>query len=299
MTPESRCIAKDEDGSPGASCAVEASPTDRPLPLLRDDASERRERFLRAILAPGDEREPPRCEDPFDSGGSQEAGELGGMPIEWEMAIREDERKRIAADLHDGLCPELIGVSGVAAAVKRLLEKEGHPLAEKIGSISEAISKAAGHAKRMVHGLDPIVEHGDGLVDALRELATATARAHRIRCGFECRAPLAGLDSAVSQQLFRIAQEAVRNAVRHSEAQWIEVEVSETESELRLVVADDGCGIPQVVEAKGGYGLRGMNYRADLIRACVSIRQREGGGTEVVCRCPKASGPTVGGWPAN
>lgn len=298
MTPESRCIAKDRDGSPGGSGAGEGSPNGRPVPLFRDEDAEKRERFLRAILAARDDRGTSGCEAPLDGGGPQEAGEQGAVPIEWEMAIREDERKRIAADLHDELCPELIGVSGVAAAVKRLLEKEGHPLAEKIGAISEAVSKAAGRAKRMVHGLDPVVEHGDGLVDALRDLAAATARAHRIRCDFACHSPLASLDTAASQQLFRIAQEAVRNAVRHSEAQWIELEVGETASEIRLVVADDGCGIPQALEAKGGYGLRGMNYRAEQIRACLSVRQREGGGTEVVCRCPKA-GPNAGSRPAN
>lgn len=290
MTPPARCSTPGPENSPALSEAVGTGELSRDTGMgPASGQSGERERFLRALMASRTELEPCLpCGEP--GAGPDGEREVGGRSMEAEVAIREDERRRIAADLHDGLCPELISISAMAKAVERLLETEGHALAQQLSAISDALSKASGHARVLVHGLDPVRELGAGLIPALQELVATTSTTHRIRCDLECRSTVSVPDSNGSRQLYRIAQEAIHNAVRHSGARWIELEIAETGSEIRLAIADDGCGVP--AEAGNGYGMRAMQYRADQIGGSLTIQNREGGGTEVVCRWPKPAEPS-------
>lgn len=208
--------------------------------------------------------------------------------LEIEVLRSSDaERRRMAADLHDGICQDLVAVTFVARGMQRQLQKDAHPLAMQVGAIADAVAKAAADTREIARGLDPVVAEGDGLMEALRELAVVTEQRQQIRCRFDCPSQVSIADPVVSGQLFRIAQEAVRNAVGHSGATQIVVALTDAGQEICLAITDDGCGLPPNPDRGTGLGLRGMRYRAGQIHGQLTVRNREQGGTEVLCRAPK------------
>lgn len=195
----------------------------------------------------------------------------------------EAERERVAADLHDGIYQELVAASCAAKGLANQLQKQGSPHASPAGNLADALSQTAAHTRALARGMNPVVAGGYGLVDALEELAQRASQTHPCHCVFTRPQPVPTLDPFTSKQLLLIAQEAVCNAVRHSKGKRIDIELSETGSEVRIAVRDDGCGLPSGAENSPGLGLRAMKYRAGLIQGHLSIEQPEGGGTQVVC----------------
>ena len=129
------------------------------------------------------------------------------------------------------------------------------------------------------------IELGEGLLaSALEQLAVATSASSQIRCEFTFRHPNPVLDSRISMHLYRIAQEAVANAQRHSGAQDIRIALAQENGETALGIEDDGTGLSSEAVHAGGMGLRTMRYRAELIGGKLEIGARPGGGTLVVCR---------------
>ncbi len=208
------------------------------------------------------------------------------------LRIGEEERRRMAADLHDGICQEMVGIQYLAILLLRDLEKVRHPLAGQARRIEEAIIKTTAHSRQLARGLSPVVADGSGLMHALRQLAETTAEARRIRCAFECPTPVAIENPTTANELYRIAQEAILNAVRHAHATRITVRLTQTNDEACLTVADNGPGLPAEVENAPGMGLRVMRYRASLIGGQLVIRPRRRGGTEVICRWEKEGSKT-------
>jgi signal transduction histidine kinase len=126
-------------------------------------------------------------------------------------------------------------------------------------------------------------------MNALLELARQTTGLFRVRCRFHCRKPVQVEDSALAGHLFRIAQEAVNNALKHGKPHMIGIHLRSTRGDLALRITDDGKGIRPVSPRRQGLGLRIMQYRASLLRGTVTVQPRRGGGTEVVCttRCAR------------
>lgn len=207
------------------------------------------------------------------------------------LRISEGERQRFAADLHDGIRQELLGIGLITMELRRELERARDPLAARIREIESLINTAAVHTRDVALGINPVVSHGRGLMNALRDLVTATARKHGVRCAFSCPRPLIVGDSFTANQIFRIAQEALHNAATHAHATRISVRLAERAGEIALSIRDNGCGLPADVAAAPGMGLRVMKYRAGLIQGNITIRARRGRGTEVVCRVPKPARP--------
>jgi PAS domain S-box-containing protein len=207
------------------------------------------------------------------------------------LRITESERQRVAADLHDGICQELVGIAFMLTAVRSDLPKND-PLSHKIKLIAQAITGSADHTRQVARGMSPVVADGSGLSHALRQLAATTARSHRIRCRFECPVPVTFDGPMIANELYRIAQEAIHNAIRHSEAHQITIRLSEHEGESCLAILDNGRGCAVISHESPGMGLRVMRYRASLIGADLTIRPRRQGGTEVVCRVRKPAAET-------
>jgi len=204
------------------------------------------------------------------------------------LRIAEQERLHVASDLlHEGVCQELVGTQLLLSGLRQDLENSGHPQASHARSIEEALLGATDHALEAARGLNPVVAEGNGLMHALEKLAAATQRAGPMRCSLECPAPVWIENQPAANALYRIAQEAIRNAVRHSHAAQITVHLSEGDGEVCLTVQDDGGGLPADVSAQPGMGLPVMRYRAGLLGGQFTIQPREAGGTEVVCRIPK------------
>jgi two-component system sensor kinase FixL len=204
------------------------------------------------------------------------------------LQTTEDERLRVAADLHDGICQELVGIHLLSASLRHNLEKARHPMAAKARQVEDSISAAALHTRHVARGMNPVVEDGNGLMHALRQLTATTAARHRIRCPFECSVPVPIQNPKAATELYRIAQEAILNAVTHGRAKQITVSLAATKAELSLVVKDNGCGLPADVAGSQGMGLRVMKYRANLFGGHLSIGPRKRGGTEVICRIEKS-----------
>ena len=198
------------------------------------------------------------------------------------LRITEAERQRVAADLHDGICQELVGIAFMLTAARRDLPKSD-PLSHKLRLIAQAIIDAANHTRQVARGMSPVVADGGGLMHALRRLATTTAHSRRIRSRFECPVPVTFEGPMIANELYRIAQEAIHNAIRHGEAGQITIRLSEQDGEVCLAILDNGRGCGGISQESPGMGLRVMSYRASLIGAELTIQPRKRGGTAVVC----------------
>lgn len=188
------------------------------------------------------------------------------------LDVSEREQRRIGHDLHDSLCQHL---TSAALAGQVLGDKLRHKNVEEaadcdqlVGIIEDGIDLA----RSLARGLAPVEQDVLGLTAALRELARTTTVRTRIRCTFEDSAADVRLEDAEAvTHLFRIAQEAVNNAVRHSSAQHIRIFLSDTPQGLELRVEDDGVGLPTPPQSSSGMGLRIMRHRSSMIGATCKV----------------------------
>jgi two-component system sensor kinase FixL len=144
-------------------------------------------------------------------------------------------------------------------------------------------------ARELSRGLSPISLESDGLMVALRELAARTKKIFRVDCRFKCKGPVLIPDHNVGIHLYRIAQEAVSNAIKHGKASRIDIGLSRTSERIVLAVSDNGIGMPRKPRKKGGMGLRVMQYRAGVIDASLVGQRQPDGGTTFVCSIKETS----------
>jgi PAS domain S-box-containing protein len=201
------------------------------------------------------------------------------------IASSERERTRIGQDLHDGLAQLLIGVKLLLAALGDKLELAGSPYREDADRAVELVSHAITQTSELAHGLNPIPKRGR-LCDALRQLARQSEQLLGVPCEVVHAETPPSLSDTAATHLYRIAQEAITNAVKHGKATRIEIDCSRVDGRLELTVADNGCGITEAAAERGGLGLHIMNYRARNIGGDLSVLPRVGGGTLVRCRAP-------------
>jgi two-component system CheB/CheR fusion protein len=199
------------------------------------------------------------------------------------LAISEREQRRIGQDLHDGLCQQLTGIAFLVQSLQaRLVSKDNSSSAES-AEIAGLLKDSINQARSLSHGLYPVSPQPTGLMLALAELAANTRSIFNITCEFRCPTPVMFTDTSVATHIYRIAQEAVQNAIRHGKASRIVVNLSPLRSGWRLTVTDNGVGIPAVEKIGSGIGLRTMNHRAHVLGAKFSIARKVGGGTRVGC----------------
>jgi signal transduction histidine kinase len=219
---------------------------------------------------------------------------LERMRLEKEVAeVTERERRRLGHDLHDSLCQHL---TGTALAAQVLRAKLATKLSEDVadaGKLVELIEEGIDLTRSLARGLfSPDLERG-GLAVALEGLAHNTQERTGIACEFHHNDEnrLDSCDSAVLTQFYRIAQEAVANAVKHARPGWIVIELDAADGEMRLNIFDDGVGLEAASETNG-LGLKMMRHGAALIRANFSAARRDPAGTIVSCVLPL--GPRAG-----
>jgi len=191
------------------------------------------------------------------------------------------QQRKIAHELHDGLGQELTGVGFLAKSLAEKLQGgDAEPLA---GRVTEGIGRALEQIRTIAKGVLPVDVDVQGLMNSLTQLAAGIEPVYGIPCRFDCPEPVLMGDAQAAQHLYRIAQEAVTNAVRHAQARQIGITLEPTEEGVRLRVADDGVGLPATGEAAQGSGLRIMKYRAAAIGATLGVERLPEGGTAVVC----------------
>ncbi|MDX1421369.1 MAG: PAS domain S-box protein [Rubricoccaceae bacterium] len=231
------------------------------------------------------------------------------------LRIAEAERRRIGQDLHDGLGQMLTGTALIARGLARHLRADEAEAAGEADEVVRLIKDADTYARALARGLVPVELETGGLDAALERLCANAERLFGITCQFDAQGHPEE-DHRYPEQapthLFRIAQEAVSNAVRHGQARHVRIALARAPSRLRLVVEDDGTGFPGLVRSAGtdrldehtldapggsvsaparptdnrGMGVRIMHYRARILGGVLEIRAGTPGGTVVSCTVP-------------
>jgi two-component system, NarL family, sensor histidine kinase UhpB len=203
------------------------------------------------------------------------------------------EQQRIGHDLHDGLGQELTGISLMLRSFAQRAAREYPSGAPVINEVVDLVNQAVESTRALAHGLSPIILERGGLPAALEQLAASASRTHDISVRF--RKAIAGVlevDSTATHHLYRIAQEAITNAARHSGASTVSVRLSAGARRISLTISDNGCGMPPPPEAArrgDGMGLRIMEYRARMMHARFDILRLRRRGTRIrvtLTRCP-------------
>jgi signal transduction histidine kinase len=213
------------------------------------------------------------------AGNEQRLRELSQEII--DAASREQER--IGHDLHDGLGQELTGIALMLKALQGQLDGRPADLKRSIDEILGLLGHALASTRSIAGGLSPVaVEHG-GLIEALRAMAAQTRQSAGVKIRLTLdRDAVRDLPTPVALHLYRIAQEALSNAIRHSGATQVSLSLGQRAGTLRLAIADNGAGLGARKGGSDGLGLHIMQYRAQLIGARLDMRRPPRGGTAVV-----------------
>ena len=199
------------------------------------------------------------------------------------LEISEREQRRIGQDLHDGLSQRLRGIAYLSHVLAAELGQESLPGAKDARRITQLLGKAILEAHGLARGLFPISLEADGLMTALKELASNIKGIYKISCRLVCPKSVFIADQSVAINLFRIAQEAVQNAIKHGKATRIEIRLAQKGDSVELVVRDNGRGLPKHFEKCRGMGLKIMDYRASMIGAELQVRRSKVGGAWLTC----------------
>ncbi len=202
------------------------------------------------------------------------------------IEISGREQRSIGQDLHDGLGQHLTGIAFLAKVQEQKLKEKALPEAAEAAKIVHLVNEAIHKTRELARGLVPVLSGPHGLVSALQEWAGEVEDFFRIECCFECDDPFSIRDDDVANQLFRIAQEAVHNAIRHGKAKRITIGLRGADEEGVLTIRDDGLGITLERSGHTGMGLRIMDYRARVIGGSLSIDCADECGTLVACAFP-------------
>ncbi len=202
------------------------------------------------------------------------------------MEISEREQRRIGQDLHDGLCQRLTGIALLNRSLERKLAAKSMAEADESARVTELINTGIEEARRVTRGLHPVPDEPVGLMIALRELVDGVQGQGKLACRLDCLATVVIPDRTAATHLYRIAQEALQNAIRHAKASTIIIALQADENSITLTVSDDGCGLPDQRSGRG-LGLEIMDYRARAIGAMVSVRRGEERGTIMTCTLPR------------
>jgi PAS domain S-box-containing protein len=207
------------------------------------------------------------------------------------VQIAQREQTRIGSDLHDGLGQELTGISLMLSGIRARLTQDPAQLREELERVQGLVHDAVANCRGLAQGLSPTASERGGLLGAIGRLAARLAEIHAVRIRIRTRGDLQALDPTIADHLFRIAQEALSNAIKHGGARHILVSLETKASRIRLSVTSDGASIPASTHDEG-LGLGIMRYRARLIGATLDIAPVAAGGTRVRCRL--ASPPADG-----
>jgi PAS domain S-box-containing protein len=200
------------------------------------------------------------------------------------LTTAEDMQRQFAQDLHDDVGQELTGLGLKAATLAEMLASAKSRAGKLAAGIVSDLERTHDKVRGLSLGMLPIELEQGLLAGALEQLAVAMSRGSRIKCKFAPSHFDMVFDSRVSMHLYRIAQEAVANALRHSRARHIRITLEHEHGETAMRIEDDGKGLSTKPAQTEGMGLRTMYYRAGLIGGKLEIGPGPHGGTQVVCR---------------
>jgi signal transduction histidine kinase len=209
------------------------------------------------------------------------------------ITISEREQERIGRDLHDDICQYLAAIGFSASMLKQQLESQSHALAKNAGDIASLLQDAAMRTRDLARGLSPVDRDEGGLNSALEELASTSSKLAGVSCTVICPENVVVTDNIQAIHLFRIAQEALSNALKHGRAKSVVIALEVSDGACSLRVSDDGVGFNPLPGDGKGMGLKIMRYRARMISGKFEIQPNSPFGTVVVCTIEKGSLATV------
>jgi signal transduction histidine kinase len=201
------------------------------------------------------------------------------------LEISEREQRRIGHDLHDSLCQHLTATALAVEVLRERLEIRSPAESGDAKRIVTLVEDGIALARSLARGIYPVEMDAEGLMAALRELAHSISSVSKVACEFDCSNPVFLRDASTSTHLYRIAQEAVSNAIRHGKAKRIELSLSERGGLVTLLIEDDGTGLADNWQQCKGMGTRIMGHRTSMIGGSLTIEPNPTGGTLVRCSC--------------
>jgi two-component system, LuxR family, sensor kinase FixL len=204
------------------------------------------------------------------------------------LEISDREQRRIGQDLHDGLGQHLTGIElRMQLLEQKLSGKRFKAESASVSEISGFVRDAINQTRRLARGLAPVVLKSGGLLAALRELCLHSEQMFHIECALEIEPPVIVEDVDVATHLYRVAQEAISNAVKHGRSKTVRLALHEERGNVTLEIEDRGKGLPTPLPEFRGMGLRIMQYRAGIIGASLAIANNPEGGARIVCTWPR------------
>lgn len=201
--------------------------------------------------------------------------------LERNLVVQEEERQRIAAQLHDDICSKL-GVLHLTFHRLRRTEAENEQYTEMCDEINDLIATTLETTRRISHELVPPTLEGFGLLEALDELCEQIRNTGEVDMRFEHNVTRADLrDVTTELNLFRIVQELSNNSLKYAEASFIHLQLKKDDSEIRLSYSDNGNGFEMKENAFKGLGLKNIKNRAKIIGAQCNISTAPGQGFEM------------------
>lgn len=202
------------------------------------------------------------------------------------LRVSEREKQRIGQDLHDGLGPHLAAIGYAATFLADELREHARPEAEKAEKIRDLATEALTFTRGLARGIFPVQMDATGLSVALEDLAKTTSALTGVAIQFFEHGDPVVADPEAAMHLYRIAQESVSNALRHSDARTITIALNKNANSLSLVIADDGKGMDMLQNSAASIGLRSMRYRARALGAELHIDTKPNEGTIISCEMP-------------
>jgi PAS domain S-box-containing protein len=209
------------------------------------------------------------------------------------IEISDQERRRLGQDLHDGLCQHLAGIELMSQVLEQKLAAKSKAFAERAGDIARHVRDAISQTRDIARGLTPVTLESEGLPSALQELAGNAEKMFGVTCRVQCQEAIVVQPTSVATHLYRIAQEAVSNAIKHGKATDLLIRLEAPDPGLRLSISDNGSGFSKAMNPQKGMGLRTMRYRAGLIGGSLTIQSGPGGGAAIVCSLPFRTGQSA------
>jgi PAS domain S-box-containing protein len=199
------------------------------------------------------------------------------------LEAAEREQRRIGQDLHDHLCQHLLGAAFSAKALAGALDREQSCHAPQLHDLARLINEAVSQARDISRGLHPVELDSAGLMAALQDLATRAG--HSVPAQFCCEKDVLVREPAVALNAYRIAQEAVGEALQ-SGAKKISISLARRGSSICLRIANDGPREGELTSKPAGTAARTMHYRAQVMAAELAMTFRPGAGTTITCQFP-------------
>ncbi len=199
------------------------------------------------------------------------------------LEVSESEQRRIGHDLHDSLCQHLTATAVAGQVLEEKLASKSLAEAADANKIVELVEDGIALTRNLARGISPVEMEAEGLMMAFQELAANITRMSKLTCTFDCDSRVLIDDAVTATNLYRIAQEAVSNAIRHGKPKNILISLVHLGGAIVLTVEDDGTGLPETWQENQGLGTRIMAHRAAMIGASFSIEPNPTGGTFVKC----------------